>query len=116
MIPDKERTELVDEIVKVMEQDQRDCTDPEEPLFINVFGRKNSVKFVIKHSQFDRSLIEKISGLGGAICTMVNTVMEFLDCLLRDNIHYLNYYSNTVPAPLYLMACLFSSQFWFTHF
>ena len=29
----------------------------------------------IKHSQLDRSLIEKISGLGGAICTMVITVM-----------------------------------------
>ena len=96
MIPDKERTELVDEIVKVMEQDQRDCSDPEEPLFINVFGRKISVKFVIKHSQFDRSLIEKISGLGGAICTMVNSVMEFLDCFLRNNIHY----SDTIPAQL----------------
>ena len=92
LTPDNERTELVDEIVKVMEQDQRDCSDPEEPLFINVFGRKISVKFVIKHSQFDRSLIEKISGLGGAICTMVSIVMEFLDCFLRNNIHYFNYY------------------------
>ena len=78
LIPERESTPgVVDTIVKLLEEDQRNCTKPPEPIVIEVFGQKVTVTFEIKHTQFDRSLIEKISGLGGAVCTMVVLVVEF---------------------------------------
>ena len=78
LIPERESTPgVVDTIVNLLEEDQRNCTKPPEPIVIEVFGQKVTVTFEIKHTQFDRSLIEKISGLGGAVCTMVVLVVEF---------------------------------------
>ena len=68
LIPAKEDYDVVQEITYRLEKEQRDCT--QQPLEITVFGKKISVTCEIKHSQFDRSLIEKISGLGGALCTL----------------------------------------------
>ena len=75
LIPSKEDEETVREITYRLEKEQRECT--QQPLQIKVFGRSVTVYCEIKHSQFDRSLIEKISGLGGAICTLCPGIMEF---------------------------------------
>ena len=73
IIPSKEDDETVQEITYRLEKEQRDVT--QQPLEIIVFGKKISVHCQIKHSQFDRSLIEKISGLGALYVPFVLVMM-----------------------------------------
>lgn len=68
ILPHKEETEIVKLITDKLEYELREC---QQPLETTIFGKSVTIIPEIKHSQFDRSVIEKISGLGGALCTMV---------------------------------------------
>ena len=68
LLPQKEDKNIVKIIVDKLEQELIEC---KQPLQITILGKSINITSEIKHSQFDRSLIEKVSGLGGAICTMV---------------------------------------------
>ena len=73
IIPEKEDNDTVKILIDKLEQETKECT--QQPLETTIFGKKIKVTSEIKHSQFDRSLIEKVSGLGGALCTMVIVVI-----------------------------------------
>ncbi len=73
LIPENEETAIVKKIIDKLEQETRECT--QQPLETTIFGKTVKITSEIKHSQFDRSLIEKVSGLGGALCTMVTVVI-----------------------------------------
>ena len=81
LIPEKEETAIVKQIVDKMERETLECT--QQPLETTIHGQTIKVSSEIKHTQFDRSLIEKISGLGGALCTMVIVVIRVPECICR---------------------------------
>ena len=83
LIPDKESNEVVQEITTKLEQDLRDCR--EQPLQTTILGKDVSIKCNIKHTQFDRSLIQKVSKLGGAICNLCPATRHGLFYIIDDD-------------------------------
>ena len=61
---------VVDYMTEKMEEETLICQDPNQPLSTTILGKNVTFTCQLKHSQWDRSLIEKISGNGGAICKM----------------------------------------------
>ena len=70
IIPDKESDDTVPIVTAKMETDIKEVMDKDNPLQIEIYNTSIPISCRIKHTHFDRSLIEKISGLGGALCTL----------------------------------------------
>ena len=84
LIADKESDPIVKEITKRLEQDLRDCRS--QPLQATIHGKIVPISCNIKHTQFVRAVIQKTSGLGGALCTMCpatrHELLYYLFCIL----------------------------------